>query len=91
MSLREAQIAELRALDAAAKQPPWSVEGGYVFPGKPDEVEGEAIWIFGTNECGHPPTAALIVAMRNALPSLLDEREAMLRELKELMRLVAMP
>lgn len=78
------QIAELRALDTAAKQPPWVVEGAYVFPGDPDEVEGEAVWIFGTEDCGHPPTAALIVAMRNALSCLLDEREALLGALRGL-------
>lgn len=76
------QIAELRKLDREAKQPPWVDEGGYVYPGDPDEVEGEAVWIFGTDDCGHPPTAALIVASRNALTKLLDEREALLKALK---------
>lgn len=87
MRLAESEVAELRRLDAEATPGPWdSVQGG-------DGVEEPRHFVCvmratGTAADFDENNSALIAATRNALPRLLDEREALLCELAEAVRLV---
>lgn len=80
--LTEAKIEELRGLDAAATKGPWKWDGD-VCDGSQDYRDQNAPWLVTDDNLEIPilrgditgsrdADAALIVAMRNALPALLD-------------------